>query len=235
MILCLGGYVLDPRLTDSYLAYRLTLHPLFSLSSVACFWIFQSWLSLTLKIGSVSLSHSVRASDVLRRTFPLFHAGCENSPQPFHGTQATPVMPSTKSRPWDWHRPAPSSCFVTRLTALQPVGIWGLLGLDWLWGHCQPPCRFPDSSRIRFVVGVRSFCSDMSQQFSRTQCGHTYFREICPRAPKLAAVVGEVQELSTVWYVVLLHVLTLLCVVVANICVVVCNCVIAVVLYPRCH
>jgi hypothetical protein len=175
MILCLGGYVLDPRLTDSYLAYCLTLHPLFSLSPVACFWIFQAWLSLTLKIGSVSLSHSVRASDVLRRTFPLFHGGCENSPQPFHGTQATPVMPSTKSRPWDWHRPAPPSCFVTRHTALQPVGIWGLLGLDWLWGHCRPPCRFPDSSRILFVVGVRSFCSDLSQEFSRTQRGHTYF------------------------------------------------------------
>ncbi len=26
MILCLGGYVLDPRVTESYLAYRLSLH-----------------------------------------------------------------------------------------------------------------------------------------------------------------------------------------------------------------
>ena len=75
-------------------------------------------------------------------------------------------------------------------------GYLGALGMDWLWGHCQPPCRFPEYGWIRYVVCARPFCRDLPQQFSRTQRGRTYFRETCPRAPKLAAVVGEVREVE---------------------------------------
>lgn len=54
-----------------------------------------------LGIGFMLFSHSaVRAYDVLCLNFPLFWLHrMQNSPQPFHGTQVTPVMLPTKSRP----------------------------------------------------------------------------------------------------------------------------------------
>ena len=130
-----------------------------------------------LVIASLNLSSVQYRSRVLFVSFyvlcrdpPLFHAGCENSPQPFHGTWSTPLMTPTKSRPWDWHLPAPSSCFVARLTALRSVVIWGMPGLDWLWGHCQPPCRFPevqsDSVRLRFTFVLLRVCHNNSRGLS---------------------------------------------------------------------
>lgn len=101
MILCVGGYVLNPRFTDSYLANSLT----FYIPSSHC----HQW--------PVSRSFRSRHGPLLGNRFHVvlpFCCSCiwcfvsqlssvlhrmQNSPQPFHGTQVTPVMLPTKSRP----------------------------------------------------------------------------------------------------------------------------------------
>lgn len=126
----------------------------------------------------------------------------QNSPQPFHGTQVTPVMLPTKSRPLGLASARPTELLFDP-TYCTSIG--------WHLGTSGGGLVIASRLVAFYLVGSYVFILQQyhTNSHGRTQCGHTYFHKTsCLRSPRLAGVGGVVQEFSIVWHVVSHDVLT---------------------------